>query len=77
MMYAFMRAFVIVALTGANVALIADRAWIPMFCTGTALSFVWWGNAKAAAVGGRREQIAYALGAGCGTVIGVWAVTAR
>lgn len=68
----FGRAFLIVMLTASNVKLIAASAWLPMFVTGTALSFVWWGNTRAAAVGGRADRIAYALGAGCGTICGAY-----
>lgn len=68
----FFRAYLIVSLTGANVALIADRAWGPMFLTGCAISFVWWGNTKLSVASGRTAHLAYSLGAGCGTVTGVW-----
>ena len=68
----FGRAFLIVMLTASNVQLIAAAAWVPMFVTGTLLSFCWWGNTRVAAVGSSRDRLAYALGAGCGTVTGVW-----
>jgi hypothetical protein len=68
----FGRAFLIVMLTASNVRFIAAGAWGAMFLTGTALSFVWWGNTRAAAVGGRLDRVAYALGAGCGTICGAF-----
>lgn len=71
-LWSFCRAFLIVSLTGANVALIADRAWGPMFLTGCSISFVWWGNTKLSVASGRTAHLAYSLGAGCGTVTGVW-----
>jgi hypothetical protein len=69
----FLRAFLIVMLTASNVKLIAAGAWLPMFVTGTALSWVWWRNTQTAATStGRFDRAAYALGAGCGTVCGAW-----
>ena len=69
----FLRAFAIVTVTAGNVVLIAARAWLPMAVTGALLSFIWWGNAQAAnREKGRAHQVAYAAGAGLGTVTGAW-----
>lgn len=69
----FLRALLIVTLTSANVRLVAAGRWAPMFVTGAALSWVWWGNARLAGrEDGRQHQAAYALGAGVGTLLGAW-----
>ena len=69
----FGRAYLIVSLTGANVAFIASRQWAAMWLTGVAISFVWWTNSRVAnRTDGPLAQWAYAIGAGCGTVTGVW-----
>ena len=67
------RAFSIVCCTAVNVTQVAGGHYLAAFCTGSVLSFIWWANTKAAAVStGRAAQVAYALGAGCGTVAGMW-----
>ena len=66
------RAFLIVSITAVNVTQIAGGHYGAAFCTGGALSFVWWSNARTAARSDvRGGQTAYALGAACGTVTGM------
>lgn len=66
------RAFLIVSITGANVVQISRGHHAAAFCTGGALSFVWWMNARTAAKSEvRGGQWAYAFGAACGTVTGM------
>lgn len=71
----FGRGFLIVTLTASNIGQIAAHHWVGAFLGGFAISFVWWGNSRGAAhsnvVYGRE---AYALGAGCGTVFGMFLV---
>lgn len=72
----FLRGFAIVAVTAANVAQIAGRHYGGAFLCGCLISWLWWLNAQGAARGelaGLRE--AYALGAGCGTVAGIYLVS--
>lgn len=73
----FARGFLIVTLTSANVGQIASHHWGGAFIGGTAISMVWWGNSRNAS---RTEcpyaREAYALGAGLGTVFGMWLVRA-
>ena len=67
------RGFLIVALVSWNTRHIAALAYGPSFLTGCAISLVWWGNSHTAAhakVPGARW--AYALGAGIGTLFGMW-----
>lgn len=69
----FLRAFVIVSLTAANVALISRGQYLAAFGTGGGISAVWWFNAKTAARSDLRGGwIAYSLGAACGTIFGMW-----
>lgn len=67
------RAFTIVTLTSLNVTQVSGGHYAVAFITGGALSFVWWRNTRTAAtsiVPG--AQWAYALGAACGTVFGMY-----
>ena len=66
------KAFSIVTCTSLNVVQIANHNYLAAFFTGGLLSFVWWGNTKAAAHSDDKlAQYAYALGAACGTLIGM------
>lgn len=72
-MCAVWRGFLIVTLTAMNVAQIAGHHYGGAFVCGAAISWVWWRNAHSAAhesVPYLREY--YALGAGLGTVTGMW-----
>jgi hypothetical protein len=67
------RAFSIVTVTAVNVTQISGGHYAAAFCTGSLLSFIWWANTRTAA----RSELeaarwAYAFGAGCGTVVGMW-----
>jgi hypothetical protein len=66
------KAFSIVTCTSLNVVQIANHNYIGAFFTGGLLSFVWWGNTKTAAHStGKAARYAYALGAACGTLLGM------
>ena len=70
---AWWRAFSIVTVTAINVTQVTGGHYGAAFCTGSLLSFIWWTNTRAAALSSeRRAQLAYAFGAGCGTVLGMW-----
>lgn len=69
----FLRGFLIVALTTANVRFVAQAQFIPAFICAFFLSAVWWGNARAAQGTAPWSREVYALGAACGTVAGIWA----
>lgn len=67
------RAFSVVSLTALNVTQVSQGNYLAAFFTGTALSFVWWMNTRTAANSTLKGgQIAYAVGAGCGTVFGMF-----
>lgn len=69
----FMRGFVIVALTAWNVRHIAALQYPWAFAGGFGISFVWWGNSRGAAHSELRwAREVYALGAACGTLLGMW-----
>jgi len=65
------RGWLIVALTAMNVGAVAGRHWILAFAGGSAISFCWWSNARAAASNVPWAREAYALGAGLGTLTGM------
>ena len=69
----FVRGWAIVTLTALNVTQIAQHRWGGAFACGTAISLVWWFNAgRASEQRDWRAAVAYALGAGVGTVTGMW-----
>ena len=66
------RGFSIVTLTAANVIQVTGGHWLGALLVGFGISFVWWGNAhRAAHHPARCGREAYALGAACGTVVGM------
>ena len=69
----FARGFLIVALVAWNTRHIAALEYASAFLTGVGISYVWWDNSRNAAhseIPGARW--AYALGAGAGTLFGMW-----
>lgn len=67
------RGFVIVALTAANVRQVSQGRYGHAFLVGCAISAVWWWNSRSAAHSDEPGAwLAYALGAGIGTVTGMW-----
>lgn len=69
----FLRGFLIVLLTALNVGQIAGRHYGGALVGGFLISFVWFGNSRTAAFAEARfSREAYALGAACGTVCGMW-----
>ena len=68
----FLRGFVIVSLTSANVSFIARQHWLAAFVTGYGISHTWWWNSKHAARDDERwAGFCYAAGAATGTVAGM------
>lgn len=69
----FGRGMMIVTLTASNIRQIAAGHYGRAFCVGMAISAVWWWNARTAGHDERRGLwLAYAFGAGVGTVTGMW-----
>ena len=69
----FRQAFFIVTCTAVNVTQVAGGHYGMAFFTGGLLSFVWWRNTRLA--GMTADPLAghaYAFGAACGTVFGMW-----
>ena len=67
------KAFSIVSITALNVVQITGHHYPAAFCTGSLLSFIWWINTKTAAHSELPgAHLAYTLGAGCGTVFGMF-----
>jgi hypothetical protein len=68
----FGRAFLQVALVAWNVENISQRQYALAFFSGAVLSYVWWMNSRTASrCEAPHGRIAYALGAGVGTVCGM------
>jgi hypothetical protein len=69
----FLRGFLIVACTAANVRLISRGMYGWAFVTGWAISSLWWANAGKASDDRRvTSLLIYATGAATGTVVGAW-----
>jgi uncharacterized membrane protein YdjX (TVP38/TMEM64 family) len=69
----FGRAFVMVFLVSANTVQISQRQYAGAFLCGCLISLVWYLNVGKASHDQRWQAVlAYALGAGCGTVCGMW-----
>lgn len=67
----FLRGFVIVFLTACNVRLISRGMYAWAFVTGFGISYVWYGNSRAAQLDAKGATV-YGLGAAVGTVAGAW-----
>lgn len=69
----FLRGFLIVSLTSANVVQISRGHYLGAFGVGFGISFFWWGNAhRAAHTTFRCARETYAFGAAAGTLFGMW-----
>ena len=67
------RAFSIVSMTSLNVTQVTGHHYVSAFFTGSLLSFIWWANTRTAAHSDLAgAQVMYTLGAGCGTVFGMY-----
>lgn len=72
LLHVWWRAFSIVSVTALNVVMVSGGYYRAAFWTGGLLSFIWWSNTRtASACEVRGSQLAYAFGAGCGTVTGM------
>lgn len=61
------------SLTSLNVVQVSGGHFVAAFGTGGTLSYIWWHNTKTAArVEGKAAQWAYAFGAACGTMFGMF-----
>ena len=69
----FLRGFIIVTLTAMNTSQIAREEWLPAWVVGFGISWVWFYNARTAALTALpRGGEVYALGAACGTLFGMF-----
>lgn len=69
----FLTGFIQVALVAANTYLIAHGRVISVLIVGTAISLVWTVNVRRVAFGGWWDRVAYSIGAGVGSVVGMCA----
>ena len=67
----FLRGFVIVFLTAANVVQVSHGRYLSACVGGFLISFVWWTNAFHASRPVQWSALAYGLGAATGTVAGM------
>ena len=67
----FFRAFAQVALVSASTVFIAKENYIGTFVVGFGISWLWTGNVKKVAFGTKKERVAYAAGAACGSLFGL------
>lgn len=73
LLWIWWRAFSIVTCTALNVTQVSQHHYGAAFWTGSLLSYIWWANSKTAAHSDLPgSQIAYAFGAGCGTMFGMF-----
>jgi hypothetical protein len=68
----WLRGFVQVSLVACQTAQIARNHFDGAFVVGWLISFVWWSNSSAKREDVKGAGAVYALGAACGTVVGMW-----
>lgn len=68
----FLRGLVLVALVSANTRQIAAGRYVSAFIVGGLISLVWWANSAKDRPDFPGAGAVYALGAGCGTVLGMY-----
>jgi hypothetical protein len=68
----WLRGFILVALVAANTRQIAAGDYFGAFLVGGCISFVWWANSSKDRPDAKGAGAAYAFGAACGTVAGMW-----
>ena len=75
MMSLFFRAFAQVALVSASTVFISTGNLVGTFVVGFGISWLWTGNVKKVAFGTKKERVAYAAGAACGSLFGLLAAS--
>lgn len=68
----FGRGLLQVTLVALNVTQVAAGRYVGAFLCGGAISAVWWWNSSAKREDVKGAGLAYAFGAACGTVFGMW-----
>jgi len=68
----FFRGFILVTLVSWNTRQIASGNYPGAFLIGGTISAVWWANSSKDREDVPCAWLAYALGASCGTVLGMW-----
>ena len=68
----FVRGFALVTLVSLNTRQIANGHYPGAFLVGGMISAVWWSNSSAKREDAQYVWAAYALGAACGTVLGMY-----
>lgn len=73
-MKTFFTSFFQIGLVAINTLLIAKQLFLGVFICSTLISLLWAFNVSKIALSDLRLKIYYALGAGCGSVTGLWLV---
>ena len=68
----FFQAMGIVTLTALNVVQVSQGRYLHAVVVGCGISALWWANSKASRPEGLRFHVAYTVGAGCGTLLGMF-----
>jgi hypothetical protein len=68
----FLRGFLLVTLVALNTRQIASGNYLGAFTVGGMISIVWWSNSSKTREDVTGAGLAYAFGAACGTVFGMW-----
>lgn len=73
-MKTFLTSFLQVGLVAINTYLITHLYWLGIFIVSFLISLLWAFNVSKIAISTTNKKITYALGAGCGAVVGLFLV---
>lgn len=68
----FLRGFLLVTLVALNTRQVSQGHYGGAFVVGGLISLTWWANSSSKREDVRGAGVAYALGAACGTCLGMW-----
>lgn len=71
----FITAFIQVFFVAINTYFISKRYFVGAFICGFMISLIWSWNVKRIAFGTLNDRYTYAVGAGCGSIVGLWVAT--
>ncbi len=70
----FATGFLQVSLVAAQTWFILHQLWLAIAIVAFLISYIWTWNVKKIVIGDNWDRISYALGACCGTIVGLWIV---
>ena len=74
-MKTFLTSFFQIGLVAINTYLIQQTNWIGVFIVSSLISLLWAFNVSKISVSTINQKLTYALGAGCGAVVGLFLIT--